>query len=63
MKIKSHIGCLLNERADGYADLGQSAEGLELCPGPQKHGSLWLRVKHIVRDYAQQSKKEHYLCE
>ncbi len=31
MKIKSHTGCLLNERADEYAELGRSAEGPELC--------------------------------
>ena len=57
MKIKSHhdTGCLLNERADKYADLGRTAEGPELCPGPQKYGSLWLLP--IVRDYAQQSRK------
>ena len=37
--------------------LGRTAEGPELCPGPIKYGSSWLRVKPIVRDYAQQSKK------
>ena len=57
MKIKSHTGCLLNERADEYAELGRTVEGPELCPGPQKYGSLWLRVKPIVREYAQQSRK------
>ena len=57
MKIKCHKGCLLNERADEYAELGRSAEGPELCPGPQKYGSLWLLVKPIVREFAQQSKK------
>ncbi len=57
MKIKSHTGCLLSERADEYAELCRSAEGPELCPGPQKYSSLWLRVKPIVREFAQQSKK------
>ena len=57
VKIKSHTGCLLNERADEYAELGRTAEGPEICPGPQKYGSLWLRVKPIVREYAQQSRK------
>ena len=42
-----HTGCLLNERADEYAELGLLAEGPELCPGPQKYGSLWLLVKPI----------------
>ncbi len=40
MKIKSHTGCLLDKRADEYAELGRSAEGPELCSGPQKHGSF-----------------------
>ncbi len=40
MKIKSHTSCLLNEGADEYAECGRSAEGPELCPGPQKYGSL-----------------------
>ncbi len=55
MKIKRHNGCLLNERADEYTELGRLAEGPELCSGPQKYGSLWLRVKPIVREFAQQS--------
>ncbi len=50
MKIKSHTGCLRNERADEYAELGRPAEGPELCPGPQKYGSLWLQAKPIVRN-------------
>ena len=49
MKIKSHSGCLLNERANECSDLGRLTKGLELCPGRQKHGFLWLRVKPIVR--------------
>ncbi len=57
MKIKSHTGCLLNERADEYAELGRSAEGPELCSGPQKYGSLWLRVKPFVLEFAQKRKK------
>ena len=40
IKIKSHTGCLMNERADEQAELGRKAEGPEICPGPQKNGSF-----------------------
>jgi hypothetical protein len=33
--LKSHTGCLLNERADELAELGRQAEGPEIGPGPQ----------------------------
>ncbi len=36
VKVKSHTGCLLNERADEQAELGRITEGPEICPGPQK---------------------------
>ncbi len=39
MKIKSHAGCLMNERADEQAEDGRTADHPELCPGPQKLGS------------------------
>ena len=45
VKVKSHSGCLLNERADEEAERGRAAEGPELCPGPQKYGALWLRLE------------------
>ncbi len=57
VKGKSHSGCLLNERADEHADLGKTADGPMLCPGPRKHSSLWLRIAPIVREHAQQCKK------
>jgi ribonuclease HI len=57
VKVKSHSGCLLNERADEQADLGRSADCSLLCPGPRKHSSLWLRIAPIVREHAQQCKK------
>jgi hypothetical protein len=52
VKVKSHTGCLLNERADEQAELGRSDDGPEICPGPQKYGSFWLRVRPAVREYA-----------
>jgi hypothetical protein len=57
VKVKSHTGCLLNERADELAELGRQAETLEICPGPQKHGSFWLRIRPAVRDYAENYSK------
>ena len=50
-KVKSHTGCLLNERADEQAELGRTAEGPEICPGPQKYGSFWLRVRQEIRRF------------
>ena len=52
VKVKSHTGCLLNERADEQAELGRTAEGPEICPGPQKYGSFWLRVRPETREFA-----------
>jgi hypothetical protein len=52
MKIKSHAGCLMNERADEQAEDGRTADHPELCPGPRKLGSFWLRVRETVREQA-----------
>ncbi len=52
LKVKSHTGCLLNERADELAELGHAAEGPEICPGPQKYGSFWLGVRQETRRLA-----------
>jgi hypothetical protein len=49
MKIKSHAGCLTNERADEQAEDGRKADHPELCSGPQKVGSFWLRIQDQVR--------------
>ncbi len=57
VKIKSHTGCLMNERADELAEAGRTADLPELCPGPQKYGSFWLRIKPIVRAHAAECKK------
>jgi len=53
VKIKSHSGCLLYERADEEAERGRTAEGSELCPGPPKYGALWLRVTPSTRTLAE----------
>ena len=57
LKVKSHTGCLLNERADELAELGRTAEGPEICPGPQKYGSFWLRVRPETRRLAEECGK------
>ena len=40
---------LLNELADERADRGHAVEDPPLCPGPQKYGSLWLRIRQSLR--------------
>ncbi len=57
VKIKSHTGCLMNERADEQAELGRMAEGPAICPGPQKYGSFLLRVRPAIREIADSSGK------
>jgi hypothetical protein len=57
VKIKSHTGCLMNERADEQEELGRMAEGPAICPCPQKYGSFWLRVRPAVREIADSSGK------
>jgi ribonuclease HI len=52
MKIKSHAGCVMNERADEQAEEGRTADHEELCPGPQKYGSFSLRIQDSVRKQA-----------
>jgi len=51
-KIKGHAGCMLNELADERADRGYAAEGPPLCQGPQKYGSLWLRIRPSLQTIA-----------
>ena len=52
-KIKGHTGCMLNELADERADKGYADDGQPLCPGPQKYGSLWLRIRPSLRAAAE----------
>jgi ribonuclease HI len=52
VKVKSHTGCLLNERAHELAELGRQAENPEICPDPPKYGSFWLRIRPVVRECA-----------
>ena len=57
VKVKSHTGCLMNERADEQAELGYSETAQEVCSAPQKYGSLWLKVQPHVRALAAQCQK------
>ena len=57
VKVKSHTGCLMNERADELAELGRVEEEPVLCPGPQKYGSFWLKIRPSTREFAEKSGK------
>jgi ribonuclease HI len=62
LKVKSHTGCLKNERADELAELGRRGdrrtdEGPEICPGPQKYVSFWLQVRPETRRLAEECGK------
>ena len=61
MKIKGHTGCMHNELADERADTGCQDEGAPLCPGPQKYGSLWVRIRPYLREAAEAVGKETFL--
>ena len=50
LKIKSHSGCLLNERADACAAHGITVDEEEVFPGPTKYGSLSLRIRQSLRE-------------
>ena len=62
VKVKSHTGCLMNgclmnERADELAELGRAEAEPVLCPGQQKYGIFWLRIRSSTRDFAAQCGK------
>jgi ribonuclease HI len=61
MKVKSHAGCLLNERADALADLGALSEEEQIFPGPSKYGTLWLRARASWRDRVRSEQLHHVL--
>lgn len=48
VKVKSHSGLLLNERADALAEQGRDSEELR-WPGPRKRDPLFLRVRDHIR--------------
>ena len=58
VKIKSHTGCLMNERANELAEIGRTVDMPGLCSGPQKYGSFWLKIKPIVRAQAADCKRQ-----
>ena len=57
VKVKSHTGCLMNERADELAERGYGEDVQEVCSAPQKYGSFWLKVQPHVRALAEQCQK------
>ncbi len=50
VKVKSHSGCLLNDRSDEQADRGYTVETPEAFPATPKFTSLTLRVHNPVRE-------------
>ncbi len=58
VKVKSHTGCLLNERADECAVLGYTSDHDILCPDPDQYGSLWLRIRPNVQDLAKDHRQQ-----
>ena len=44
VKVKGHTGCFHNELADEQADKGCAADAPRLYNGPQKYGTLHLRI-------------------
>ena len=54
VKVKSHTGRLLNERADEWAERGFHTEPQEICHAPRKYGSVWLGIGPHVRASAAQ---------
>ena len=61
MKVKSHAGCLLIERAHALADLGALSEEEQTFPGPSKYGTLWLRARESWRDRVRSEQLHHVL--
>jgi hypothetical protein len=61
VKVKSHSDCQLNEMADELADIGRASEDEPICPGPQKYGSLLLRIQPSVREQIDGEKTGHPL--
>jgi hypothetical protein len=62
VKVKSHSGCqFVNEMADELADIGSASEDEPICPGPQKYGSLLLRIQPLVREQIDGEKTGHPL--
>jgi hypothetical protein len=56
VKIKSHTGCLLNERSDEQVEIGYSTEDPKAFPGPQKIASLSIRACSQVQTSARECK-------
>ena len=48
-QIKGHEGFMLNKLADERADRGCAIKDPPLCQGPQKYGSLWLRIRQSLQ--------------
>ena len=58
VKVKSHAGCYHNEMADECAGVGCALDDSPLYSGPQKYGTLHLRLQPCLHNLVE---KEH-LC-
>jgi len=50
IKVKSHSGLLMNDRADALAELGRASDEPPLWPAPRKLDPLCLNVRPMARD-------------
>ena len=62
VKVKSHSGILMNERADDLAELGLACEEEPQWPGPRKLDPLRLAPRHSIRT-AYAPFPDHFVCD
>jgi len=62
VKVKSHSGLLMNERADALADLGGASEDEPHWPGERKEDPLRLSPRHSVSS-AYAPFPDHLVCD
>ena len=56
VKVKSHSGCYHNDIADECASLGCESDLPQLFPGPQKYGTLQLKIQPTLRHLVSEEK-------
>ena len=56
VKVKSHSGCYHNDIADECASIGCESDLPQLFPGPQKYGTLQLKIQPTLRHLVSEEK-------